>query len=527
MGRDGYKRSRVKRTKECKDVLSGGNLRKENIMKEYCEFRQLKMWAALLLILGVCVAGVAQGAAAPAEEQRVLTLVEQTMLKRISVNFQETPIDAVVKAICDDAGLDFVMGPEVTGSVTTTLKDKPLEEVLNHILAVSGNGFVTSENMIRIVPASQLTEETEKLVSKVYRIVYADVKEVESVLAKAVSKRGSISASPATGNIMVTDTESKMAAIDTFVEEMDRRTAQIMVEARIYDVKNTDELELGIEWRAGRNTGYGSGRATGIGSLSTEGGPVTGNLTNSDPSMTGIFDSTIQQVGSTGVFDWGIITKHADIDVVMSAIQQQDSAKLLANPRVMVLDNQLASFKAVEEIPYQQLQQGGYQSFGTTEFKEVGVELQVTPHLAKDGMIRLSITPIFSVQVDTVEITTLGTGGAQITSPQPVVDRREANTIALVKDGDTVVIGGLKKQTVNTLKSKIPMLGDLPLLGALFRFEGEETVNSELVVFITPRLVDEPVLTETEARYLEATEICSPEDPSGRIDPCTREIKED
>jgi type IV pilus assembly protein PilQ len=490
--------------KSVKMLLSGGNLRKENVMKNCWESRQLKMWAALLLVLGVCVAGVAQGAAEPAGEEKVPSAVQQKMLKKISVDFRDTPIDDVIRAIAKQVDLDIVKGPDVTGNVTATLTEVPLEEALNHILTAYGSGFVASENMIRIVPASQLTEETEKIVSKVYRIVYADVKEVESVLAKAVSKRGSISASPATGNIMVTDTESKMAAIDTFVEEMDRRTAQIMVEARIYDVKNTDELELGIEWRAGRNTGYGSGRATGIGSLSTSGGPVNSTLVNGDPSMTGIFDSTIQQVGSTGVFDWGIITEHADIGMVMSAIQQQDSAKLLANPRIMVLDNQLASFKAVEEIPYQQLQQGGYQSFGTTEFKEVGVELQVTPHLAKDGMIRLSITPIFSVQVDTVEITTLGTGGAQITSPQPVV-----------------------KQTVNTLKSKIPMLGDLPLLGALFRFEGEETVNSELVVFITPRLVEEPVLTETEARYLEATEICSPEDPSGRIDPCTREIKED
>ncbi|UCD00049.1 MAG: hypothetical protein JSW66_09235 [Phycisphaerales bacterium] len=503
-------------------------------MKKCWESKQVRILAALLVILGFCAAGVAQGAAQPAEEEKVLTAVDQKMLKKISVEFRDTPIDDVIRTIAKQVDLDIVKGPDVVGNVTATLTDVPLQEALSHILSAYGAGYVASENMIRIVPASQLTEETEKTVSKVYRIVYADVTEVEKALTKVLSKRGSISSNPGTSNIMITDTESRMADIDEFVEEIDRKTVQILVEARIYDVKNTDELELGIEWRAGRNTGYGTGRATGIGSLSTEGGPVSGNLTNSDPSLTGVFDSTIQQVGSTGVFDWGIITEHADIDILMSAIQQQDAAKLLANPRIMVLDNEQASFKAVEEIPYQQLQQGGYQSFGTTEFKEVGVELEVTPHLAadrdqpiEDWMIRLAIMPVFSVQVDTVEITSLGTGGAQITSPQPVVDRREARTIALVKNGDTVVIGGLKKQTINTLMSKIPLLGDLPLLGALFRFEGEETVNSELVVFITPRIIEEPILTETEARQLQATEICSPDDPSGRIDPCTREIREE
>jgi type II secretory pathway component GspD/PulD (secretin) len=213
-----------------------------------------------------------------------------------------------------------------------------------------------------------------------------------------------------------------------------------------------------------------------------------------------------------------------DLNVLFSAIQQQDAAKLLANPRIMVLDNETASFKAIEEIPYQRLQQGGYQSFGTTEFKEVGVELEVTPHLATNGLIRLHIIPVFSVQVDSVEITTIGTGGASITSPQPVVDKREADTIAHVRDGQTVVIGGLRKQTVNQLISKVPILGDVPLLGWLFTFEGEETVNSELVVFITPKIVEEPILSEVETQFLEQTDVISPTPPTARIDAGTREV---
>src|SRR4030043_156365 len=259
-------------------LFSGGNLRKENIMKKCYEFRQLKMLLALLIILGFCVVSIAQDAGQAAKEEKVLTSVGQKMLKKISVDFRDTPIDDVIITSGKQVDLDIVKGPDVTGNVTATLTDVPLQEALEQILTAYGAGFVASENMIRIVPASQLTEETEKMVSKVYRIVYADVKEVEKVLAKAISKRGVLSANPGTSNIMITDTESKIAAIDTFVEEMDRRTTQILVEVRIYDVKDTDSLDLGVRWRAGRNTGKG---------VQAPGGEIVGSTT-SDRSVDGV-----------------------------------------------------------------------------------------------------------------------------------------------------------------------------------------------------------------------------------------------
>lgn len=492
-------------------------------MKNYCESRKLKMLAALLLILGLCVVGIPQNPEEPLKgpEEKVLTAVEQKMLKKISVDFRDTPIDDVIRTIAKQVDLDIVKGPDVTGNVTATLTDVPLEEALSHILTAYGCGYVPSENMIRIVPSAQLTEEAEKVVSRVYRIVYADVTEVEKALTKIISKqRGSISSNPGTSNIMVTDTESKMTAIDTFIEEIDRRTAQILVEARIYDITNTDSLDLGVEWNnLGRNTGIGT---------QTTGGPIEG-FSRTEPFITGEFDSGIlQATKTTAALNFGIINEMANIDMLITAAREKGAAQLLANPRILVLDNETASFKAVREIPYQQLQQGGWQSFGTTEFKDVGVELQVTPHLAKDGMIKLHILPVFSVQVGNVDIpleTTATTGQTIRTAPQPIVDRREADTIALVRDGDTVVIGGLRKQEITQEINKIPLLGDIPIVGILFKFQGEETVNSELVVFITPRLIEEPVLTEIEAGHLEATEIPSPKLPTTKIDPSTREFR--
>jgi len=138
----------------------------------------------------------------------------------------------------------------------------------------------------------------------------------------------------------------------------------------------------------------------------------------------------------------------------------------------------------------------------------------VTPHIAKDDMIRLHIVPVFSVHVDDVDITIETTGGGSRTTPQPVVDTREADTIALIQSGKTVVIGGLRKQTVNKAISKIPLLGDLPLLGGLFRFEGDEVVNSELVVFITPTIVEQPLLSATEKKELDDTNFTTPTSPT-------------
>jgi general secretion pathway protein D len=197
-----------------------------------------------------------------------------------------------------------------------------------------------------------------------------------------------------------------------------------------------------------------------------------------------------------------------DIDALLRAERENVDAKLLANPRVLVLNDEKATLKIVSEIPYQELQEsslGG--SIGSTAFREVGVELEVTAHLAvRDQMIRLQLRPVFSVVTGEVQVAGIG-----VTYPQPVVDRREANTTLIVKNGQTVVLGGLKKKEVSKQINKVPLLGDLPLAGSLFRFKAEETVNSELLVFIRPWIVEQPALSEGETRAYNETEFESPQ----------------
>jgi len=466
--------------------------------------RGLKFLTLFAFVIAACAITIAENSNKDLEKKdvEVLTTLEQRMLKRISVDFRNTPIDDVIRIMAEQADVDIVKSPKVIGNVTATLTNVPLEEALSNILAAHGYDYVVGKNMIRIAPIEEITEKAEKLTSKIYTITYADVTDVEKALKKFISKRGSLSCNPGTSNLIVTDTERKIRAIDTFIAEIDRITPQILVEARIYDITSKDRLDLGVEWQAGRRTVYDA----------TDGITTIGkNPTNRiDPFITGIFEgATGKTSGTSGALRLGWLNAGIDIDTILKAQQQNIDAKLLANPRVLVLDNETAVFKIISEIPYQELTETtGGATMGTTEFREVGVELEVTPHLTRDEIIRMHLKPKFSVKTD--EVVMVGMGNIEF--PQPVIDRREADTTLLVKSGQTVVLGGLRKKEVNQQINKIPLLGDLPLVGLLFRFEGEDTVTSELVVFITPRIIEQPiVMSEDEQRAYEETEFSGPE----------------
>jgi type IV pilus assembly protein PilQ len=439
------------------------------------------------------------------DKKQLLSDLELRLQKKVTVDFKDTPIEDVIQTLAEQANLDIIKNPQVVGNVTARLNNVPLGEALDNILAAHGYGYIASENIIRIAPAEQINQRAEKYVNKIYTITYADVTEVEKALKKFISQNGSLSSSPGTGNLIVNDTESKIKAIDIFIDQIDRKTPQIMVEARIYDITSTDRLDLGIEWQAGRDTTWALS-AAGVQKGITDVG--FDPLSAKDPFATGKFSGTTTKTKTTtGALRLGWINSHIDIDMLIRAQKEDINAKLLANPRILVLDNQPAEIKIVSKVPYQKLNQGGgaTNSFGTTEFIDVGVTLNVIPHVARDGLVRLQLKPKFSVQTGEVTLTTEG-----VSYPQPIVDEREATTTLLVKDNQTVVLGGLRKKNVTQQTNKIPMLGDIPVLGELFKFKGKEDITSELVVFITPRIVDTPGLSADESEKYKVTDFSSP-----------------
>jgi type IV pilus assembly protein PilQ len=460
------------------------------------------------------------------------TTLEQRMQKKISVDFINTPIEDVIKMIAEQADVDIIKSPTVTGSVTATLTNVPLREALNNILAVHGYGCLIDKDMISVKPLSEITQQEERTDTKVYHITYADAAQVESALNKFISKRGSISSSKGTSDIIVKDVESNIKAMDSFIEKIDRMTSQVLVEVRIYDVTSTEGFDIGAEWAAGRNNPI-----TTFTTNTDAGNIVTNNLTGvtttdtttinttktkqtawqdsaaglaadsyayrkSKPFVGGSFDADTAGTIRLGLLDT------VNVEIALNVLRTQVGAKLLANPRILVLDNETAEFKIVSEIPYTEASQSssGGSTMTSTQFKEVGVELKVTPHVTRDGMVRLHIIPEFSVvsELGSIVPNSGGTRGV------PTIDARKADTTALVKDGQTVVLGGLRKRTVSQTVTKIPFLGDVPIMGNLFSNVTEEVKTNELILFITPMIVIEPTLSLKEFDGFQATEFGDP-----------------
>jgi type IV pilus assembly protein PilQ len=477
-----------------------------NFIKKQSAINAIKVIAIILVI---CAMAVAEDTINVVSQKEVLTQLDVRMNKEISIDFVEMPIGDVIAGIADQADVDIIISPEVVGLVTAKLTNVPLSEALTNILSAHGYGYVKSENMIRVVPLAQMTTMTERLVSRVYRITYADSTEVERALEKFLSDRGSISSNPGTSNIIITDTESKIKAIDTFIEEIDRIIPQIMIEVRIYDVTHTDDFDLGIAWNVGANhtewgaaspdsTDHGVAKKT---YPSSSAGDNAKTRLDNKIYAAGSFDQTVG-----GAIRLGFLGEAVDIDISLNMLHKQVGAKLLANPRIMVLDNNTALFKIVREFAYDESQDttgGGIVT--STEFKEVGIELEVTPHVTKDDLIKLHLIPEFGVVADAT------------TSP-PTVDTRMLDTVVLIKNNQTVVLGGLRKREVTQTVSKTPFFGDLPLLGDLFRDDSDNVVTNELIVFITPRIIIKPTLTPQEAEVLEKTNAPAAKMPESKFE---------
>jgi len=441
--------------------------------------------------------GVIEADNEDSKEESDLSDLEQKMKKRIFIDVNELPINTVIRQLAEQVEINIIISPKVIGDVTVTLTDVPLEEALNNILVVHDCTYVLSNNMMRIITSEEMVAKVEPILTKTYEIVYIDATQVADALDKFKSARGSVSSIKGTSHIIVTDTESKIREISSLLEKIDRITPQILVEARIYDITSRDKLDLGIEWTAGRNTTY-------------ESGPLGTNPSDGprNPFATSGFSAPTAKTAAatSGFMRFGTLNQHVDIDVQLRAEKEITDAKLLANPRILVLDNETALFDIVTEHPYVERTISEGTVTETINFKNVGVKLEVTPQVTRDGMVRLHIIPEFGVFVERVTLSS---------SDVPVVDTRRVETTALVKDGQTVVLGGMRKKDVSKEINKIPLLGDIPVLGRLFRFEGEDTAITELIVFITPRIIlQPPALSLDEQLALDETNFSGPKPSS-------------
>jgi type II secretory pathway component GspD/PulD (secretin) len=332
---------------------------------------------------------------------------------------------------------------------------RPLEKAANPTTVEVNDSTPTGSELIE-------TRATE-----VFNLNFANAKQMEKTVSNLVSSGGKVGIDERLNSIVVIDTTANLEQIRQAVGKLDIKAPQVMIEALIVNVKLTDELKMGIDWtKLGTSTNYFN-----------QGLSITGN---SNPYGKVTFSTTSGKWNFQGLIDF---------------VETNKNVKILANPKVLVLNNQTATIDSIEEIPYRELTEtsaGG--SIGTVSFKEAGIKLEVTPQISDDGYIIMHVKPEQSAQTGKFTIEN---------SETPVIETRRTDTTLRVKDGQTIIIGGLRKSEPSVVKSKIPILGDIPLLGALFRKVDIDLIESELGVFITPHIYTDGELSAEELKLIE------------------------
>lgn len=313
-------------------------------------------------------------------------------------------------------------------------------------------------------------EPADTLVTEVFNLNFANARDMENTVNKLVSSDGKVGLDDRLNSIVVIDTAANLEQIRQAIKRVDIKAPQVMIEALIVNVKLTDELKMGVDWtRIGTSVNY--------------------------------LSQGLSSAGSTNPFGkitFSTVYNKWTLQGLMDFVETNKDVRILANPKVLVLNNRTAIIKTVKEIPYRELSEtSGGGNIGTTAFKEAGVSLEVTPQITGDGYIIMTIKPEQSAQIDTFTIE-----GSEV----PVIESRKTSTTLCVKDGQTIIIGGLRERQPSVQESKVPMLGNVPIIGALFRKVDTDMLESELGVFITPHIYTDGKLSDEELKLIEKGE---------------------
>ena len=400
--------------------------------------------------------------------------------EKISLDFQNADINDILRLIAEVSGFNIIAGGDVQGTVTTRMVDVPWDQALDVILKINGLAQEREGNIIRVAPiarfinerqeslrARQTDTQAEPTVTQLVPINYADATELKSSLEKLLSARGSIFIDGRTNTMIVTDTKRNLDDVLALVQTLDRQTPQVMIEARIVEASRDFSREIGVRF-GGTYTAVTD--RTFPNRIGVSGAATDPNFVVDLPAAVG--------AGSGGAIAFALAGANSILNVELSALEASGRGKIISNPRVATLDNTEAVIQSGVRIPYDTTSAEGTK----TEFIDASLVLKVTPHVTPDGFINMKVN-VTNNQPNTAITSASG---------QPSITTREANTAMLVKDGDTVVIGGLYKRTLTSRRDGVPWLSQMPVLGWLFRNDAEEDVNEELLIFLTPRIIRQP-----------------------------------
>jgi len=422
---------------------------------------------------------------------------------RISLNFQSIEVRAVLQLIADFTELNLVASDSVTGSITLRLQNVPWDQALDLVLKTRGLDSRQIGSVLMVAPAQEIAErerqeveankqlaELAPLQSEFIRIRYAKAIDVVGLFeagseegGSLISERGSVVVDERTNSIVVTDTAAKLAEIRDLIEKVDIPIRQVMIEARIVIASSNIDEQLGIRWGGGYLNVSGdkftsiagdTASATNLNSQLIGGGQV-------DMPSAPFVDLGVAE--ATSGFAAGFTSTDLFLTAELSALEASGEGEVVSQPKVITGDKQKASIKSGTEIPYQE---GAASGATTTAFKEAVLKLDVTPNITPDDLILLDLV----VNQDSVgDLVPSGNGGLI-----PTIDTTELTTQVLVGNGETVVLGGVFKNEELVKVEKVPLLGDIPYLGNLFKSTANSQQKTETLIFITPRILSEALV---------------------------------
>ncbi|GAB4536767.1 MAG: type IV pilus secretin PilQ [Thermodesulfovibrionia bacterium] len=408
--------------------------------------------------------------------------------EKISIDFQDAELVHIFRLIADVSGCNIVVSPEVIKKkekFTMRLKDVPWTKALDIILRNYGLSKRVEDNIIRIAPTSDVAKEEKEiadrkeaelmsgdLITRSYQINYSDVKDIKKAIEDISQRKGggiqrtSISIDERTSTIIIRDVEKMHEAYAQIIETLDKPIPQVIIEARIVEASTNFTRELGIQWgadiRLNPNMKIGGVNELIGGKGFTSGNPLLVNL----------------PAPATGAIGFGYIGAGSlrALDLQLSAMEITGKGKIVSNPKIVTTDNQKAKIQQGKKIPYQTVSSEGTQ----TQFVDATLELSVTPHITPSGAILMD-----------VETKKNEADFGQTVGGVPTIDTKEAKTKVLINNGDTLVIGGIFKTNTSWSESYVPLLGRIPVLGWLFKKRKVVDDTTELLIFLTPRIIEQ------------------------------------
>lgn len=408
---------------------------------------------------------------------------------KMSFDFQNADIHNVLRLIAEVSNLNIVAGDDVRGKITLKLKNVPWDQALDIILQSKGLGKEQIGNVLRIAPKAKLKKEMqEKIASKkvveklealkteYIPVNYTTAKELSSKIKPMLSSRGTVTIDERTNTLIIKDIPKKISDVKNLVKKLDTPTPEVLIESRIVEAAKEFTREVGIKWGAKYNAGpqYGNPPNSNFpnqANVQGGGNTPTGPTTN---GMLPMVDLPATAYGAIGVTLEQVVDIFS-LDVELTAMEDNGLGKVISSPRIATLDNKTASIEQGLRIPYLKITEEGTV---TTEFIEANLNLEVTPHVSNDKMINMEI----KVSKDTPDWSHLVQG-------VPSIDKKEAITNVLVKDGGVTAIGGIFTIEKTSSIHKVPLFGDIPILGWAFKNKRTVKNRKELIIFISPKLI--------------------------------------